>query len=643
MLRLILAASMTLAAFPRASAADDIGIARAALTLAAGQDWPDAADRARAAGPVTTDIVTWMRLRDGEGTFGEYQDFLARHGDWPGMALLRKAGEDALGGADAGSVIGYFAALAPQTGTGCLALAGALAATGRPDDAAAEVVRGWRGLMLTAEEQDAFLSRYGEALKEHNDGRVAAMLRAGEPEQARRMLDYASEGTRKVAEARIALQTDGKGVTALVKAVPDTFKGSWGLAYDRFRWRIRQNLYDDAAALLLERSDSAESLGDPAVWADWRRTLARREMRAGHAKTAYRLASRHHLTEGDDFKDLEWLAGYIALQKLGDAETALKHFRRFRAAVDGPISLSRAGYWEGRAAEALGRTDEANAAYGFAAEYQSAFYGLLAAEKIGRTFDARLAGGEEYPAMQGASFAGSSVFQAAVVMQAAGQHDLMVRFLLHLSEGLSGEDVGRLAGQAIEWNDAHLALVLAKAAADKGVLYPRAYFPFMGMHKLDLPVPNALALAIARRESEFNPQAVSSVGARGLMQVMPGTAKMMAGKLGVAYDAGRLTSDPLYNAKLGSAYLAGLVDEFGNSPVLVAAGYNAGPGRPRQWIAERGDPRRDDVDVVDWIEAIPFRETQNYVMRVAESYYVYRARLGEDMTGVSFTEKLKGR
>jgi soluble lytic murein transglycosylase len=230
-----------------------------------------------------------------------------------------------------------------------------------------------------------------------------------------------------------------------------------------------------------------------------------------------------------------------------------------------------------------------------------------------------------------------------VVMQAAGQHDLMVRFLLHLSEGLSGEDVGRLAGQAIEWNDAHLALVLAKAAADKGVLYPRAYFPFMGMHKLDLPVPNALALAIARRESEFNPQAVSSVGARGLMQVMPGTAKMMAGKLGVAYDAGRLTSDPLYNAKLGSAYLAGLVDEFGNSPVLVAAGYNAGPGRPRQWIAERGDPRRDDVDVVDWIEAIPFRETQNYVMRVAESYYVYRARLGEDMTGVSFTEKLKGR
>ncbi len=624
--------------------ADDADAFRRAMILAQGQDWDPAQALGRQSGPVAGDVIEWMRLRDGQGSFGEYEDFLARRADWPGIGLLRKAGEAKIGDAgDPSRVIAYFASEPPQTGTGSLAYITALSATGRQDSAGGELVRAWRGLVMTAAEQDAFLSRFGAALAGHNDGRIAAMLAMGEPEQARRMLDYASGATRKVAEARIALQTDAKGVTTLIKAVPAKMAGSWGLAYDRFRWRIRQDLYDDAAALMLERSDSADALGDPAAWSDWRRTLARREMRQGDARAAYRMAARHHLKQTDEnYADLEWLAGYIALRKLNDPEIALKHFRNVRAASDGPITLARAGYWEGRAADALGRADEAAAAYAFAADYPWTFYGLLAGERIGRPFDAQLAGGETYPAVP-PSLSRSSVYQAAALLDAAGDRTLAARFLLHLAKPMSGQEIGALAGQAIEWNDAYLALVLAKAAADKGVIWPRAYYPFMGMHKLDLPVPNALALAIARRESEFNPAVVSSAGARGLMQVMPGTAKMMAGKLGVAYDAGRLTSDPLYNAQLGSAYLKGLVDEFGRSPLLVASGYNAGPGRPRQWIADRGDPRNEDVDLVDWIEAIPFRETQNYVMRVAESWYVYRARLGEDMSGVSFTEKLRGR
>jgi soluble lytic murein transglycosylase len=640
--RLALAACLAVLT-PFCAAADDPGAFRRALILAGGKDWTDAAVVARQSGPVAADVIDWLRLRDGEGQLGEYEDFLARNPDWPGLALLRKAGEARLPGAGVDRVLRYVAEGAPQTGTGSLALADALAATGRGAEAGEEIVRAWRNLILTAAEQADFLARHGALLADHHDGRVAAMLRMGQPEQARRMLDLAAPDTRKVAEARIALQTDAGGVTALINAVPDSVKGSWGLAYDRFRWRIRADLYDDAAALMMERSDSAETLGDPVAWSDWRRTLARREMRVGSAAAAYRMAARHHLPpEADNYADLEWLAGYIALRKLDDAETALVHFRRVRAASDGPITLARAGYWEGRASETLGRNDEARAAYAFAADYPWTFYGLLAGERVGRPFDARLAGGEEYPA-PGPSTAASRVFQAASLLQGAGDRVLAARFLLHMAEGMSGQDIGMLAGQAIEWNDAYLALVLAKAAADKGVIWPRAYYPFMGMHKLDLPVPNALALAIARRESEFNPEAVSGAGARGLMQVMPGTAKMMAGKLGLPYDAGRLTSDHLYNAQLGAAYLAGLVEEFGPSPVLVAAGYNAGPGRPRQWIGDRGDPRRDEVDVVDWIEAIPFRETQNYVMRVAESWYVYRARLGEDMTGVSFTAKLRGR
>ncbi len=643
MIRLALLAAVVAVAIPtHALPADDVAVARQAFALADQGNWDDALVRARNAGPIAADVVQWERLRAGEGSFDEYLDFVSRNADWPGMALLRKAGEPKAKGAAPDAVRAYFAGMPPQTGTGSLILAQALAASGDPNAAADEIVRAWRTLSLTPAEQETFLAHYGSLLGEHHDGRMAAMLRAELVDDARRMLGLASSATRAVAEARIALQTDGNGIDALISAVPEKMKGSAGLAYDRFRWRIRKDRYDEAADLMLERSVSAESLGEPDRWADWRRTLARREMRLGDPQRAYRMAAGHHLTEGSEYADLEWLAGYIALRKLGDAETALAHFRRFRAAVNGPISLGRAGYWEGRALEALGQDAEARAAYALGAEFQVSYYGLLSAERIGAPFDRRLLGGERYPDWRKASFAGSSVFRAAALIEAAGDRKLALRFMLHLAEGLSGQDIGALAGFALNTGDANMALVLAKAAADKGVIWPEAYYPLNGMERLDLPVNRALALAIARRESEFDPAVVSPAGARGLMQVMPGTAKLVAGQLGLPYEAGRLTSDWQYNARLGSAYLSGLIEEFGASIVLIASGYNAGPGRPRKWIEDFGDPRSDRVDVVDWVEHIPFRETQTYVMRVSESRYIYGARLAREAGDVRFTPLLKG-
>lgn len=640
--RLILAAPLALA-LALGARADEARRLADALEATAAQDWPEARTAAQAAGPLAATIVDWLSLREGQGSFDAYRRFLADHPDWPGLPLLRKKGEAFAPGADPQALVGYFGGLAPQTGTGSLAYAQALESLGNPDAARAEVIRAWRSLSLTAAEQGALLDRYAPVLAEHHDGRTAAMLKAGLVADAQRMLPLNSAGTRAVAQARIALQQDADGIDALIAAVPETMKGSAGLALDRFLWRIRKDRYDDAAALMLERSDSAESLGDPALWADWRRKLARKLMREGDATLAYRLAARHRLEAGDEYADLEWLAGYIALRKLDDGGLALQHFTRFQAAVSSPISLARAHYWQGRAHEALGQTAAAQAAYAEGARYQTAFYGLLSAEKVGLPLSPAMAGGEAYPDWRGASFTGSSVFQAATLLQAAGDRLLALRFLLHLGEGLPGEDLARLSGLALEWNDAHIALVLAKAAAEKGVILPSAYFPTNGIESLDLPVAPELALAVARRESEFNAQAVSHAGALGLMQVLPETAERMAGKVGLGYDRARLTRDWAYNATIGSAYLSGLIDEFGPSPVLVAAGYNAGPGRPRRWIEAFGDPRRDDVDVVDWIEAIPFRETQTYVMRVAESLPIYRARLGRGPETLRFTDLLKGR
>ncbi|MEI4484829.1 lytic transglycosylase domain-containing protein [Frigidibacter sp. MR17.14] len=643
--------ALTLACLPLAApltavAAEDPAALASALEAANKGDWPVAMGRARTAGPVASDILEWMRLRAGgaETVLPDYMTFLGRHPDWPGMELLQRRGEASIPENDnPATVVAYFHGNPPQTGRGALRLAEALAATGNAAAADKEAIRAWRGLSLSAPEQAEFLDRFARTLEPHHGGRMAAMLDEGDLDDARRMLPLVTQGTRAVAEARIALQAHEAGVDAKIAAVPDYMAGSAGLAYDRFRWRIWKDLYDGARDLLLERSDSAESLGDPQKWAEWRAILARREMRLGHPELAYRIAATHHLDRGSDYADLEWLSGYIALRRLNDPERALAHFGRFQSAVSSPISLGRAGYWQGRAFEAMGRPEAARQAYAFGANYQTSFYGLLSAEKLSQALDPVLTGKDLPPSWDGAGFTRSPIFQAAELLYAAGADDLGERFLLHLGESLTNDDLARLARYAIDRDRPHLALMVAKAGAARGLVWPAAYFPMNGLEKLSLPVEPELALAIARRESEFDPKVISHAGARGLMQLMPGTAKLMATKTGQAYDLGRLTADWAYNASLGSAYLAQLIEEFGDAPALVAAGYNAGPGRPRQWVQDFGDPRQPGTDVVDWIESIPFVETQNYVMRVAETLPVYRARLRGETGPVRLTDELVGR
>jgi soluble lytic murein transglycosylase len=456
------------------------------------------------------------------------------------------------------------------------------------------------------------------------------------------MLPRVDDGWRRLAEARMALRDDAPGVDGKLKAVPASLASDPGLAYERFVWRMRKDRYEDAATLIVETSDSAETLGRPEEWADRRALLARRLLRDGDPRMAYRVAASHHLAGGPDYADLEFVAGFVALRSLGDAQAALQHFQALGAAVATPISLSRAAYWQGRALEALNRPAEAQAAYERAAEFQTAYYGLLASERAGVPLKASILGQEALADWKGAAFARSSVFEAAVLFLRAGDRTNAKRFLLHLAEGLDATGLAQLGEMALARGEPHLAVLIGKEAAEQGVIIPRAYFPVTDLIPDGLPVSRALALSIARRESEFDPTVISSAGARGLMQVMPETARMMAQKTGRAFEKGRLTSDPAYNAALGAAYLKVLVEEFGPSIALIASGYNAGPGRPRNWIEQFGDPRREDVDVVDWVEMIPFAETRTYVMRVAESVVIYRAKLKGAVGPVDLTGELKG-
>ena len=629
-----------------AALADEPAALVVALRLIAAQDWAGARAAIQAEGPVARDIIEWHRLRAGQGEAADFLAFVGRRQDWPGLPLLLAKGEAAVAMREPKLVLTYFAGRLPATGAGALALALAYRSLGQDDKAEAEAVRAWRELSLSEVEQAGFLAGFGPLLAGEHTGRLDAMLWAGQPEDARRMLALVPEGWQRSGAARLGLLAGSDGVDALLAAVPADFAKGAGLAYARFVWRLAHGRQGEAADLLLERSSSAARLGRPDAWAEARSRLARQAMREGKAERAYRLAADHFLApEGRaaDYADLEWLAGYIALQKLGDADLALQHFQKLRQVARSEISLGRAGYWEGRAFEALGQSARAQAAYEFGAKHQTGFYGLLAAEKAGQPMDAALAGTDHYPDWRSAPFLKYPVLQAGLLLQKAGARPLAARFFAQLAETLSAEELGQLADLAQSLGEPYIALVVAKRAAEQGVILYRAYYPVTEVAKQVLAVPTELALAIARRESEFNPGAVSAVGARGLMQLMPGTAKLVAPKLGLAYDYGKLTADPGYNVRLGSAYLAQLRTEFGPSPLLVAAGYNAGPGRPRGWIEAFGDPRQTGIDPVDWIEAVPFAETRTYIMRVTESMLIYRARLAGKPVPIRLMAEMKGR
>ena len=605
-------------------------------------DWGRAKQIAQRDGPLAEEIVEWARLRAGQGDATDVLIFLAAHPDWPGLPLLRKQSEPAFAGASGAQVLAFFGAEPPRTPEGALIYARGLAAAGQSEAAKAEAIRAWVGMPMPEALEAEYVKAFGPDLATQDAVRAEEMFWQGETEAQRRMAARLSGDAATLSEARRLARSGVAEAQEKIDALPRALRGDAALAYARFRAAVGSDRDDDAREIMLTQSEIPGGLGRPDLWANERRIWARQALRDGDADLAYRLAAHHQITEGGNFADLEWLAGYIALTAMKDPDTALAHFRTLSEGVQTPISLGRAWYWIGRAHEAAGRKEEARRAYLAGAEQQTTFYGLLAAEKAGVPFDMRLAGTDAPAEWRGSAVEGAELRQAAMLLVASGQPATGEMFLMHYAASLREPELRQLAAMLEDRGDAHLAVRLGKLAAEENVILPRAYYALHPMREMSLPVPMEMALAIARRESEFDPTVRSHAGASGLMQLMPGTAEHVAKGLGVEHAQDWLTSDWRHNAVLGSAYLAELSEEFRGNVVLMSVGYNAGPHRSRDWIARFGDPRDKGVDVVDWIEGIPFRETRNYVQRVAESLPVYRARLGLEPLPVPFTEELKG-
>lgn len=612
--------------------AEDPGAMALALSAADARDWVTARDAARASGPLAEALVGWQALRAGHGGIDDYIGFMRHHGDWPGLQLLRQRGDAKLRpDLPVQDIRDWFGDRLPDTLTAENAFLAVL------DDQAAQVERArfWTGTALSAAEETAFLAAYEAELTPLATARATAMLDRQEWAQAERLLPHLPDADRPLIAARIALQAGRSGVDDLILALPDPQRADYGLTMDRFLWRVRAKQHDGARTLMLEASASAETLRDPAVWAPMRVDYARLAMRGGDWPLAEQLAAAHFLSpDSRHYPDLEWLAGFAALKQAAAdrdaASRALDHFLHLETVVGSQISTARALYWQGRAYEVLGDDAAATAVWQQAAQMPGVFYGQLASEKVGAVMpDIYAVPGravETLPDWRHGLLAENSVFRAGLWLLATGRLDEAQRFFLHLSETAAPEDTARMARLMIEAGAPWHALRLSKRAADKGAIWPAAHFPLTGLETVDLGLPPELVLSIARQESEFNHTVTSHAGAKGLMQVMPGTAQDMARKIREPYDLARLTTDPAYNARLGAAYLSGLRDRFGSSTALIASGYNAGPGRPARWLGDFGDLRRD-FDPIDWVELIPFDETRNYVMRVTEAMPIYRARI----------------
>lgn len=575
-------------------------------------------------------LVRWMAYTkpNANVSFAEIASFIESSPDWPLMTTLARRAEEAITAATPDEqVLAWFAKRRPETVDGAMALARALLNAGRRDEAVAVIRAAWVEGGFGVMQERQFLTLFGDHLeKDDHWRRLDRLLWERQEAAAQRMLLKVEPSRRLLAQARLALQDGKANPEPAIAAVPKQMRDDPGLIHDRVRWRRQKDLDEDAIDLL---SHPARNKVKPESWWQERGILARRALQKGLVSRAYQTAADHGLEAGStQYAEAEFLAGWIALRFLEEPQTGLAHFQRLWDAVTTPLSRSRAAYWAGRAAEAAKDDKAAKAWYTKGAQYLTAYYGQLSAARLD---DHRwpLPKAPQPTADDVTRFEGREMVRAIRLMLDAGEHQHLRAFFIRLNDVVDSPGERTLvANLAADGGRDDLAVTVARRADRDGVFLVEKGWPVPPLQAENTP-EKALVLALIRQESGFMTDVQSPVGARGLMQLMPATAKQVAKSIKVKYSPGKL-DDPDYNVRLGSAYLTDLIDSFEGSYILALAGYNAGPSRARRWIKDHGDPRDPQVDVVDWIEMIPFTETRNYVQRVMESVAIYRRRLGKD-------------
>jgi soluble lytic murein transglycosylase len=569
--------------------------------------------------------VEWSILRvapKADASFAATWRFLRESPDWPEPEVLRRQAEDRIGPTTAPSdVFRYFTAFPPLTSQGHMRRLEA-AQVASPNDVQKFASDSWRNATFRNADENDFLNRYGQLLSgQDHIARFDRLMLEGRAPVARELLSKLPPDYQPLANARLAMATRAADAPTVLRGVAAARLDEPAIKLERTQWLRRTGSLDEARALLAKPVATQND-----AWWNERNQIARDLLAAGKPADAYAVVVQHGLSRGVSFAEAEFLAGWIALRHLKKTAEAQKHFQTLHDGVTTDISKSRAAYWLGRTHETAGRAKDANDWYSRAAGFGQTFYGQLAARKLPGT-SARLPTDPVASEADRQSLGGRELVTMARYLGQAGDYERARPFLLRLARMVTAPgETALLAQLAVELKRPDVALTVARRATESGVVLFDTAFPVVDLGTTGA-IERALALSVTRQESAFNAAAVSSSGALGLMQLLPGTARDVAAKLGVPFIQDKLTRDPAYNVQLGSQYLSDMLGRFGGSYEIALAAYNAGPNRVARWLETMGDPRNGKIDMVDWIEMIPFRETRNYVQRIMEGVVVYRDRL----------------
>jgi len=579
--------------------------------------------------PVARKLAEWIILRsdDNGATVERYRAFLSANPSWPSQSFFRRRLEAALWDdhREDQAVWSWFETESPLTAKGRFSLARVMLARGDRANAERLVREAWHNDPMSEDTETTALDMFGALLTAgDHKARMDTLLYGSEHSAALRAAKRLGSGYVALAKARIAAYEKAPNLRPLLELVPPELHGDTGYLFAKIQLLRREEKFVEAAQLMLAAPKDSGRLKNLDEWWIERRLLARKMIDVGEVKNAYLIARDAALPTRDIYKtEQEFTAGWIALRFLGDPATAAQHFARIGVGSVNPTTLARAGYWQGRAAEAAGRSQDARAAYTAAAEQSTSYYGQLARAKLGLPQLAL----SESPRSRGAERL--EIVRATQLLYDLDEGELAIPIFADAGDNGDPDALAGLSEAAARHDDARAMLLVGKAALNRGLPFDFYAYPVNGIpsfKSIGPDIEKSVIYAIARQESGFNPAVVSPAQAYGLMQVTPEAGRYVCKRAGVGFDLARLKTDPVYNTALGAAELGGLIEDFRGSYIMTFAAYNAGRGSLKKWIDRYGDPRDPKVDAVDWVELIPFSETRNYVQRVMENLQVYRAR-----------------
>jgi soluble lytic murein transglycosylase len=600
-------------------------------------DWPAARGlAAQGHDAMASRLVQWRYLLDKNSgaPFAEIDAFLKANPEWPLRTALLARAEAALDPANT-AVVAWFAGRDPVSSIGKIRLGDAMIATGKAAAGRDLVRQGWMDGSFEPDQELAIVQKDGAILTPDIDKRrLDNLLWRDDIAAARRQLARVDDTAQRLGAARLALRTNPAAAQRTIAELSADLGSDPDLLFERARATRRGGDNSGALALLSRAPLKTLAKRYPrTLWGELN-IEARQALQDGNPRTAYALVSDTGLASGNEFAEAEFMAGWIALRFLKEPQTALPHFKKLEDGVSRPISLARARYWQGRAYEEAGDAASAWQQYRAAAKASDTFYGELALARIDAhpVLHVRSIAVGEAPSRS--AFERDELIRTMRVLADLGAQNYLRTFALHYQELHPGAGQAKLLAEALTgMGFRDVALRVAKVASyDDVTLMPYA-FPVISIPAGPVNGPEpALVLGIIRQETEFDPESISSAGARGLMQLMPSTARRNARLADLPYRPNDLTRNTTYNMRLGMTEFAGYLGDWNNSLILAAAAYNAGPNNAKKWIAAYGDPRSPTVDPIDWIEQIPFNETRNYVQRVIENLEIYRGRLaGRDL------------